>query len=180
MKNGILLFGVVALSVFTLAMAGGIIVSWGTNAQPADTPTVDAQMLATIQARDQEARDLIAQANERILMVTDTPVPTPEPTATPLPSPTPWPISPAAAEAIARVAASWAVITVPAVLVDYQGVTAYEVQTNLGPIYIDATTGQVLFNGALRISDYVPPAASGSGGGGGGGHSDDGGSEHDD
>jgi hypothetical protein len=176
MKSGILLFGIVAFSVFAVTTVGGLIASW--NAQPAvvASPTVDQQLIATLQARDQEARDLIAQANERILAVTDTTVPTPAPTATPPPSPTPWPISPEAAVAIVRIAASWATITVPPVLVDYQGVTAYEVQTNLGPIYIDATTGQVLFNGALRIPDYVPPAPSSGGGNGGnsGGHESEG------
>jgi hypothetical protein len=181
MKNGILLFCVVAFSVFVVTTVGGLVTSWNAQALSPMTPTVDPQVIATLQARDQEARDLIALANERILTVTETPLPTSEPTVTTLPSPTPWPISPAAARAIAHVAASWATLTAEPVLVDYQGVTAYEVQTNLGPIYIDATTGQVLFNGALRIADYVPPAPSGGGGGsGGGGNSEDHGSEHDD
>jgi hypothetical protein len=180
MKNGIMLFGIVAGSVFALTIVGGTVAAWGAQPSSSGTPTADVQREATLQARDQEARDLIALANERILAASDTPLPTPEPSATALPSPTPWPISPAAAEAIVHIAAYWAVITVPPALVDFQGVTAYEVQTNFGPVYVDATNGQVLFNGALRISNDAASSSSSSGGASGGGHSENRGSEHDD
>lgn len=38
-------------------------------------------------------------------------------------------------------------------LVDFQGTVAYEIILDRGPIYIDATTGRLLFNGASRATN---------------------------
>jgi hypothetical protein len=178
MKKGIYIFGISMLTTFLILTIAGVVVA--AKIQPTETPapTIDPQVLAGLLERDQAARDIIQKANDQILSETATP----DPTAIPAPTPTPWPISPAAAEAIVHLIAPGAVITTPAALVDFQGTVAYEIKTNLGLVYIDAATGKVLYNGTVRISDYVAPAPSGGGAGGAArSHDDEGGnSEHDD
>ncbi len=61
-----------------------------------------------------------------------------------------------AARIAARVAPSAKLIAVPE-LVDFQGTVAYEVVLNQGNVYVDAQSGQVLFNGAnaaTRLERY--------------------------
>jgi hypothetical protein len=163
MKKTIQLFGVAGLAGFLLITTMSFVFALGN--QPSAAPTIDPQTLAGVRVRDQEARDLILQANERILAPTEMDTPAAEPT--PAPTSTNWPISPAAADAIVHLAAPGVTITVPPVLVDFQGTPAYEVQTILGPVYVDAVTGKILYNGTLRISENAVPS-SGSGGGGAG------------
>jgi len=53
------------------------------------------------------------------------------------------------AASIALQAAPGAVLLRPPELVDFQGVVAYEVVLDKGMIYIDASTGEILYNGLL-------------------------------
>jgi hypothetical protein len=163
MKKGILFFGIAAVAAFFVMTAAGMVAAAGISTMPTAAPTMDPQVLADFQARDQVARDLIQKANEQILSATATIDSTqlPNPTKAQFPITPPWPISPEAAVAIVHLVAPGATITAPAALVDFQGVTAYEINTNLGPVYIDAATGKVLFNGAARIYQYAPPASGG-------------------
>lgn len=72
----------------------------------------------------------------------------PDPTAATVPVSAGYPVTASLAGAIAgNVAPGIRLLTTPE-LVDYQGSVAYEVATDRGLIYVDATTGQVLYNGA--------------------------------
>lgn len=72
----------------------------------------------------------------------------PDPTAATVPVSDEYPVTARLAGAIAgNVAPGSRLLTTPE-LVDYQGSVAYEVATDRGLIYVDATTGQVLYNGA--------------------------------
>jgi len=103
----------------------------------------------------------------------------PAPTAAPTPPAPPAPpaptyaISPDMAATIALNAAPGATLTRQPELVDFQGTAAYEVSLDRGMVYVDANSGQVLYNGAATV------AASGghSGEHAGGEHA---GGEHDD
>jgi hypothetical protein len=179
MKKGILFFGIAGLTAFLLISVVGMAAAAQIQPAPVPASTIDPQILADIQARDQAARDLIQNANEQILSASAEPEPSSTQESTATPAPTPWPISPEAALAIVHLVAPGATVTAPPALVSFQGTPAYEIKTNLGLVYVDAATGKVLYNGAIRISEYVPPASSG--GGGGGSHEDDGErSKHDD
>ncbi|MBL8055726.1 MAG: hypothetical protein JNK29_03465 [Anaerolineales bacterium] len=74
--------------------------------------------------------------------------PVPDPTAAGVPLSDGYPVTASLAATIAgNVAPGIRLLTAPE-LVDYQGSVAYEVATDRGLIYVDATTGQVLYNGA--------------------------------
>jgi uncharacterized membrane protein YkoI len=83
-----------------------------------------------------------------------------EPTATPAPVP-PAPayaISADAASRLALSAAPGATLSRAPELVSFQGVVAYEVLLDRGAVYVDANSGQILYNGAAIA------VASGGGG----------------
>ncbi len=67
-------------------------------------------------------------------------------------------VSAAGAEQIALAAAPNAASTAAPLLVDFQGTVAYEIGTNAGLLYIDATTGAVLFNGTVPAPAASAPA----------------------
>jgi uncharacterized membrane protein YkoI len=98
----------------------------------------------------------------------------PQPTATlaaPL-APT-YAVSPDLAVTLALSAAPGATLTRQPELVDFQGTAAYEVMLDRGAVYVDANTGQVLYNSAANVASS----------GGHGGEHEDGeheGGEHDD
>jgi uncharacterized membrane protein YkoI len=104
------------------------------------------------------------------------PTAAPAPTAPP-PPPAPaapaYPITPDMAVAIALNVVPGGQLTHPPELVDFQGTVAYEVMLAQGAVYVDANTGQVLYNAA------APALASGGHGGEHEGGEHEGG-EHDD
>jgi hypothetical protein len=57
-------------------------------------------------------------------------------------------------------AANWAsTLQSDPVLVDFQGTVAYEVALNRGLVYVDATTGRILYNGAAQtVVIHNPPS----------------------
>jgi len=59
-----------------------------------------------------------------------------------------YPVAPDIAAAIALNAAPGATLTGEPELINYQGTAAYEVKLDRGLVYVNATSGQVLFNGA--------------------------------
>jgi uncharacterized membrane protein YkoI len=90
----------------------------------------------------------------------------PQPTAQPAAPATPtYAVSPDAAAGIALGAAPGATLIHAPDLVSFQGTVAYEVVLDRGTLYIDANSGQLLYNGAAVA------VASGSGGAG---HHEDG------
>jgi len=144
-------------------------IDMATAPQTSDTQATDIalQLQALIDSREatyrlqlQQANQQLQQANARLEeaygklndLASQTPPagPTP-PTEQPAPQPSePAPayaISPEGATAIALALAPGASLVRPPEPVDFQGTVAYEVQTNLGPAYVDANTGRVLYNG---------------------------------
>jgi uncharacterized membrane protein YkoI len=103
---------------------------------------------------------------------TAAPEPTPVPAPTAPPAPT-YAISPDMAAAIALGAVPGATLTRQPELVDFQGTVAYEVVLDRGNVYVDANSGQVLYNGAATTA-----SSGGHGGEHDGGEHDSGG--HDD
>jgi len=73
--------------------------------------------------------------------------PTAPPAATAPPAPT-YAISADAAAAIALSAVPGTILTRAPELVSFQGIVAYEVLLDRGTVYVDANSGQILYNGA--------------------------------
>lgn len=178
-----------ALTAFVLVLVGAIAnrvtqeaaldlpsptVAVPSTAIPAAGP--DPAVQAMIDQRDaayqqaiQEANDRLAQANDRLKQALAAP-PSPAQAQPPGP-PQPTYLAADRAASLALVVASGASVTAAPDLVNFQGTAAYEVITDRGTVFVDATSGQILYNGAGVA------AATGGGGGGGGEHEDD---EHED
>jgi D-alanyl-D-alanine carboxypeptidase len=70
-------------------------------------------------------------------------------------------LSPAQAAQIASNAVPGATLTNTPDLVSFQGTVAYEVILNQGTIYVDANTGQVLYNGVAASGSALTGSTSG-------------------
>jgi uncharacterized membrane protein YkoI len=132
----------------------------------------------------QKQRSLATQLNQAYRQATSTgkAAPAQPPVqAQPAPQPTPAPaaptyaVSPDMAVTIAMNVAPGAKLARQPELVNFQGAVAYEVMLDTGAVYVDANSGQILFNGT---------AVAGSGGHQGGEHEggehEGGEQEHDD
>ncbi|OGO66863.1 MAG: hypothetical protein A2Z37_08485 [Chloroflexi bacterium RBG_19FT_COMBO_62_14] len=153
------------MSAFMLVTAGAV-AGRVTNAQAAPTATAvpTEDLNALLQDREAAYRQLLDQANAQLeqayqQLATQTPQ-AGEPT---------YPVSPEQAAMIAMGVVPGATLTATPELVSFQGVVAYEVILSRGKVYVDATSGAVLYNGT---GGGAAVAQSGRGGGGGG-HADD-------
>jgi hypothetical protein len=147
MIQRVALFLSFALTAFLLVVIGAVIERSRLVRAVSVNPTVDPQLAAQLQAREAEYRSLIEQANARL----NTPDPTVSPTVVPTPTPEPtvvYPISPELAVYLALSVAPGSYLVKPPELVNFQGMVAYEVTLNNGRVYVGATKGQILFNGA--------------------------------
>lgn len=106
------------LTAFTLVILGGVIMAFGSRANPVAAQT------------EHQAVQVEAQ-----------------PAAAPAPQP-PTRLSPDQATLIAVAAAQGGTISGPPELVLFRGTLAYEVSLDRGVVYIDADAGTVLHNGA--------------------------------
>jgi uncharacterized membrane protein YkoI len=128
------------------------------------------QQLNEAYRKQQELADQLTQAYQQQKLLADhlkqarqqppAPIAQPRP-ALPQPEPT-YAISPETAAAIALGAAPGTTLSRVPELVSFQGMVAYDVLLDRGTVYVDATSGQILYNGAA-----VAVAS-----GGGGGHED--------
>ena len=135
----------VCLTAFVLVMAGGVFARVsGASAAPDPVAALSPAVQDLWNQRDAAYRAIVDQANQRLVAAGE---PAAATSQSPLAS-----LSPAEAGQIALAAAPGARITRQPELVLFQGMTAYEVQTTRGPVYIDAATGQVLFNGAVQMT----------------------------
>jgi uncharacterized membrane protein YkoI len=133
----------VGLTAFVLVFIGAAI-HIGRQAQSAAAnPTLDPQLVAQLQAREAAYQAMIAQANSQYQATApaSTSTPAQEPTVT-------YPISPELAASIALSVAPGSSLVQNPVLISFQGAVAYEVTLNTGRVYVDANSGQILFNGA--------------------------------
>lgn len=150
------------LSTFLL-VTGGAIAGRVTETPPAPTPTAipTEDIVAVLQQREAEYQRLLAQANAQLEQAYTQQ--TAQPTSVPKPE---YPISADQAAMIAMGKVPGATLMSTPDLVNFQGTVAYEVVLNRGKVYVDATTGTVLYNGAAAVESVVQSG----GGGGGGGH----------
>jgi uncharacterized membrane protein YkoI len=128
---------------------------------PGPDPVVQAlldQRAAEYQTMIQQANDRLAQANRQLRQAySAAAVAADRPAAPP-----PTYLSAERAAQIAALVAPGASLAQMPELVNFQGVAAFEVVLDAGTLYIDAASGQVLYNGVATMV-----AASGGGGGGG-------------
>jgi uncharacterized membrane protein YkoI len=146
MSQRIALFLSIAITAFVLVFIGAAISinQWGQAA--AASPTLDPQLLAQLQAREATYQAMIDQANAQ-LQATD-PAASATSTLAPIPTATSYPVSPDLAIYLAQSVAPNSYLIRTPELVSFQGTVAYEVTLNTGRIYIDANSGQILYNGA--------------------------------
>jgi uncharacterized membrane protein YkoI len=159
------------ITTFLFVLAGGFMASFAAPAAASQQPvaasvsatSVDVQVL---QQREQQYQQLLAEANRRLAQAyaQNTAVPVVTATAAPQVASQPvYPISPNQAAVIALNAAPGSNLQQIPGLVDLQGTVAYQVMLDNGQVYVDANTGQILFNSTAA------PLQTGRG------HGDDGG-----
>jgi uncharacterized membrane protein YkoI len=168
MKQRTALLIAAAMTSFLLVAAGGILASAATAApadaagaavpvtetaqlaaepQPAATSDLEAQREAEYKALLQQANERIQQANQRITALTEQLQQAQQPpAASPAQAPE-YAVSPDLAAAYALQLAPGATLLGAPELVDFQGTAAYEVRLDRGNLYIDATTGRVVYDG---------------------------------
>ncbi|MBK9714018.1 MAG: PepSY domain-containing protein [Kouleothrix sp.] len=154
-----------AITAFILVLVGGVAAYLTTQTsgatpaevvQPAATTgtSLDPTALqAAIQQRDAAYQQQIQQANQQLSqayqqqqdLANQLDQASQSPSA---PASQAYAVSRDIAVAIGQAAAPGAALAKPPELVDFQGVVAYEVVLDRGSVYVDANTGQVLYNGA--------------------------------
>ena len=122
-------------------------------AAPADPPT--AAPVAVLDAAGLVALQQQAAYAQATVVAQPTPVP---PTAVPPPTAAApvYPITADAAGRIARAAHPTAALARPPALVSYQGTVAYEVALDAGMVYVDATTGRIVYDGVAAQAGPAP------------------------
>jgi hypothetical protein len=169
------LLAAAGLTAFVLVLLGGLAVYLTQPAAPASVPAAGAgngpatpaalapDREAAYQAALQEAQVRLTEANRRLAEAAASrpaPVLRPPPPAAPTPpAARAYAVSADQALLVALGSAPGAAPNAPPELVRYQDRVAYEVRLDQGPIYVDATSGQVLYNGA---AGSVLAAAGGS------------------
>lgn len=146
------------LTAFALVLTGGVVATLAAPQSNAADPGT-----APLDQREAEWRQLLAQANERLEQAYATPNP---------PSPAqPQDIGVLRAAQAALLAVPGARLLNPPELVNYEGTPAYEVLLDQGTVYVDAATGQVLYNGPAATAQMTRAEDDHD--------DDDGGDEHD-
>jgi uncharacterized membrane protein YkoI len=159
----------VILTAFMLVIGGAVI---GRTTQPekppAETTAVQQQAVQQLMERESAYQDLARQANERLQQAYTKLKAQAQASAT-------APAMVLSAEQAANIAVQMAqgatLLNMPE-LVNFQGALAYKVSLNKGIVIIDASSGQVLFNG---ITTLVSVKASNNGQGKSGGNAEKGG-----
>ncbi len=140
-----------SISAFVLVIAGGLFARVsGASAASDPVAALSPAMRDLWNQRETAYRALVDQANQRLEAVGQTP--TADGTQATAGQAVSTGVSPSEAALLALTAAPGARMTRQPELVLFQGITAYEVQTTLGQIYVDAATGQVLYNGAGQMT----------------------------
>ncbi len=151
MSQRIVLFFSITLTAFILVILGAVI-GLGRQVPAASVdPTLDPQLAAQLQAREAEYQALIEQANAQLSAAGSTATPDAA-QASNQPATPAYPVSPDTSASIALQAVPNSYLIQTPDLVSFQGTVAYEVTLNSGLVYIDATTGQILYNSALAVS----------------------------
>jgi uncharacterized membrane protein YkoI len=146
----------VILTAFVLVVGGAVV---GRTTQP-EKPPAETAVVQQLMERESAYQDLARQANERLqqayakLQVQAQAQAQVQAQATATSSA--FVFSPEQAANIAlQLAPGAALLSVPE-LVNFQGVMAYKVSLNTGIVYIDANSGQVLYNGTKALVSAGP------------------------
>jgi len=144
MKNKSLLISIF-VTMFLVVIAGGVATSVLANNQTNGKPKIDAaKAVSTYQAREAEYQALLAQANSELeqanQQITDL-----ANKISAITDGSTYPVSSDSAMSVAFEAAGDYPLSVPE-LVNFNGTAAYEVRFEKGNIYVDATSGTILYN----------------------------------
>lgn len=153
------------LTIFTILILGGVFVataaSGGQTAAADATAEISPELAQLIAERELAYTQLIDQANQQLLQAQAAlSQQNPETAAVVVAGSQ---VSPEQASQLAsEVALGGAQLTGTPELVNYEGTVAYEVPFSAGNIYIDATTGNLLFNGTISLepSPVTPEQAA--------------------
>jgi uncharacterized membrane protein YkoI len=179
MPNRLMLVIAATLGAFLFVLLGGLgtYLLAPTAADPAPVPAATvapgldpAAVQALLAEREAAYGRQIAEANARLQQAYQAdPTPPPAlpapstlapPTAPPAPPAPPDPaVTPDQAVAIGRAVAPGARLLRVPELVDFTGTPAYELTFDRGQVYVDAATGQVLYNGAAQVARRPAPVA---------------------
>jgi hypothetical protein len=158
-----------ALVVLGAVFGGSTIAQAISPAAPADAAST-ADVAAQAQQQETAYRQLIDQANQQLQQAYDQIAQLQGGVATDAPALAPYPISADLAAGLAVSLAPGAQVMRWPTLVDFQGTVAYEIILDRGTMYIDATTGRLLFSNAAQVANA---SVGGSFGGEAGEHEDD-------
>jgi uncharacterized membrane protein YkoI len=159
----------VGITAFVLVVGGGIAAKFGHPASAPATAVAPMPTATDIQAfyaqREAEYQAQIDAANQALaeayaqLEAASTATQQPQSTATQDPQSTPTPdfyLTPQGAMSAAILTVPGATILSVPELVNYQGIVAYEVRLDSGIVYVDASNGAVLYNGAAQAQVPAP------------------------
>ena len=165
MSQRIAFFIAAGLTAFVLVVGGAVAGRMSQLPRPPAAPSAEPTAaeeasppadVQTLLEREAAYQELVRQANERLQKVYAESQPTAQATAAA------FAISPEQAAAIALQAVPGAVLLRLPELVDFQGTMAYEIALDLGMLYIDANTGQILYNGTTTVPGPVTLASTSS------------------
>ena len=141
----------VALTAFSLAVIGGVAARLAAPTAPAADPLDDSTVL-TLQAREAEYRQALAQANQQLQQAYQQRRAQPDQASqTGAPA-----VSADQAAKLALDVVRGAALTKRPELVMFEGTPAYEVVLDQGTLYVDASSGSVLYNGVLAAAGSGP------------------------
>jgi uncharacterized membrane protein YkoI len=142
-----------SLTAFVLVIAGGVFARLsGAGAASEPVAAVSPAVGDLWNQREAAYQSLIDQANQRLLAAEPSPTASTVSAAADSDQALAAYLSPAEAATLALIAAPGAGLTAQPELVAFQGIPAYEVSTTFGMVYVDATTGSVLYNGTVQMT----------------------------
>jgi Peptidase propeptide and YPEB domain. len=161
MKSKVTLLVSVFLSASILTLIGGILTMSGNqqkaqaNASATQASSQQSTQNATYQGLLDQANQTISQANAEIVSLQNQIQQQSTSTATS----TPYPVLADQASAIASNATGEVVVNIPR-LVNYNGKAAYEVTFSNGKVYVDASSGSILYNGIAVVKNVTGEQAA--------------------
>lgn len=154
MKQRNALIAAAGFTAFVLVVIGGLAGRLSSASATVPSPTVDPALMAQIQDREAAYQNLVQQANDRLQQAYEQ-LGQVQKQAQSAQMTTTYPVSPDLAAGLALSLAPGAKLTSVPALVDFQGTVAYEVILDRGSMYIDATTGRLLYDGMAPIMNSV-------------------------
>jgi uncharacterized membrane protein YkoI len=142
-----------AIAAFLLVLVGGVFAMVAAPTVAAQSASVTTSATAVdvqaLQQREQQYQQLLAEANQRLQEAYAT-----QTVVAPAASNSLYAVTPDLAVTIAlNVAPGSALLQTPS-LVELQSAAAYEVTLDTGLVYVDANSGQVLYNGTQAAQNF--------------------------